>query len=44
MLQVIHVIMRSLDDHTTYQLLFANQTKDILLQPELEELQNEHFT
>ena len=37
MLQVIHAIMRDLDD-TVCQLLFANQTKkDILLQPVLEE-------
>ena len=43
MLQVNHAIMKDPSDHTMCHLLFANQTKkDIVLQPELEKLRNEH--
>lgn len=43
MLQVIHAIMKDPSDRTVCHLLLANQTeKDIVLQPELEKLRNEH--
>lgn len=43
MLQVIRAIMKDPSDKTTCYLLFANQTeKDILLRPELEEIQANH--
>ncbi|KAJ6666373.1 hypothetical protein lerEdw1_000646 [Lerista edwardsae] len=43
MLQLIRAIMKDRDDPTICHLLFANQTeKDILLRPELEEVQARH--
>uniref|UniRef100_A0A8D0LAY9 NADH-cytochrome b5 reductase n=1 Tax=Sphenodon punctatus TaxID=8508 RepID=A0A8D0LAY9_SPHPU len=43
MLQFIRAVMKDKDDPTVCQLLFANQTeKDILLRPELEEVQAQH--
>ncbi|XP_019399920.1 PREDICTED: NADH-cytochrome b5 reductase 3 [Crocodylus porosus] len=43
MLQLIRAIMKDKDDPTVCNLLFANQTeKDILLRPELEEIQVEY--
>lgn len=42
MLQVIHAIMKDPSDRTMCHLLFANQTKDIVQQPELEKLRNKH--
>ncbi|XP_074860151.1 NADH-cytochrome b5 reductase 3 [Carettochelys insculpta] len=43
MLQLIRAIMKDKDDHTSCQLLFANQTEqDILLRSELEEVQVQH--
>uniref|UniRef100_W5NDQ2 cytochrome-b5 reductase n=1 Tax=Lepisosteus oculatus TaxID=7918 RepID=W5NDQ2_LEPOC len=40
MLQIIRAIMKDKEDKTVCYLLFANQTeKDILLRPELEEIQ-----
>ncbi|MBN3303678.1 NB5R3 reductase, partial [Amia calva] len=43
MLQIIRAIMKDPKDKTVCSLLFANQTeKDILLRPELEELQVNH--
>ncbi|MBN3322002.1 NB5R3 reductase, partial [Atractosteus spatula] len=43
MLQIIRAIMKDKEDKTVCYLLFANQTeKDILLRPELEEIQANH--
>uniref|UniRef100_A0A669EFW9 NADH-cytochrome b5 reductase n=1 Tax=Oreochromis niloticus TaxID=8128 RepID=A0A669EFW9_ORENI len=43
MLQIVTAIMKDPDDKTVCHLLFANQTeKDILLRPELEEIQVSH--
>ncbi|XP_062990329.1 NADH-cytochrome b5 reductase 3-like [Elgaria multicarinata webbii] len=43
MLQLIRAMMKDKDDTTVCHLLFANQTEnDILLRPELEELQVQH--
>ncbi|XP_067855310.1 NADH-cytochrome b5 reductase 3-like isoform X2 [Heptranchias perlo] len=43
MLQLIRAIVKNPEDPTICHLLFANQTeKDILLQPELEEIEAEH--
>ncbi|CAG0919558.1 unnamed protein product [Notodromas monacha] len=43
MLQLIRAVSRDLNDRTQVALLFANQTEDdILLRPELEQLQSEH--
>nr|XP_043877946.1 NADH-cytochrome b5 reductase 3-like [Solea senegalensis] len=43
MLQLITAVMKDPEDQTVCHLLFANQTeKDILLRPELEEIQVNH--
>ncbi|KAG7454759.1 hypothetical protein MATL_G00263240 [Megalops atlanticus] len=43
MLQIINAVMKDPQDETVCYLLFANQTeKDILLRPELEEIQANH--